>query len=88
VYVAVMMLTQHGLAVAFAIPGMACVYLISRREERRLVEKLGPAYEQYMQCVPALNLVAGLTRLLRRRAKHLSGEDAESTGRYPKENPT
>ena len=86
-YVVVMMLTQHWLAVTFAIPGMACVYLISMREDRRLVEKLGPAYEQYMQCVPALNLVAGLTRLLRRRSKRLPGGTG-STGHSPKEDPT
>jgi protein-S-isoprenylcysteine O-methyltransferase Ste14 len=88
VYVAVMMLTQHWLAVAFAIPGMACVYLISRREDRRLIEKLGPAYEQYMQCVPALNLAAGMIRLLRRKAKHPSGEDAGISGRYLEKDPT
>ena len=88
VYVAVMMLTQHWLAVTFAIPGMACVYLISRREDRRLVEKLGPAYEQYMQCVPALNLVAGLIRLLRRRAKRPHGGGAESTGHSLEEDST
>jgi hypothetical protein len=52
-----------------AIPGKACVHLISRWRDRRLVYKPGPAYEQYMQCVPALNLVADLTRLLHRRAK-------------------
>jgi protein-S-isoprenylcysteine O-methyltransferase Ste14 len=69
VYVAVMTFAQHGLAVAFAIPGMVCVYLISRREDLRLAGKLGPAYEQYMRCVPTLNPVAGLTRLLRRRAR-------------------
>jgi protein-S-isoprenylcysteine O-methyltransferase Ste14 len=88
VYVAVMMLTQHGLAVAFAVPGMVCVYLISRREDLRLARELGPAYEQYMRCVPALNLAAGLIRLLRRKTKHPSGEDAELTGRSPEKDPT
>ena len=88
VYVAVMMLTQHWLAVMLAIPGTVCVYLISRREDRRLVEKLGPAYEQYMQCVPALNLVAGLTRLLRRRTKRPPGGGTEPTGHSPEEDPT
>jgi protein-S-isoprenylcysteine O-methyltransferase Ste14 len=80
VYVAVIMLTQHWLAVVFAIPGMACAYLISRGEDRRLVEKLGPAYEQYMRCVPALNLASGVIRLLRRRAERISEARAESTG--------
>lgn len=68
-YVAVMMLTQHGLAVALAVPGMVCVYLISRQEDRRLTQELGPTYERYVRCVPALNLVAGLARLLRRRTR-------------------
>jgi protein-S-isoprenylcysteine O-methyltransferase Ste14 len=87
VYVAVIMLTQHWLAVTFAIPGMACVYLISRQEDRRLVEKLGPAYEQYVQCVPALNLVAGLIRLLRRRARRPPAGGAGSDGRASEEDP-
>ena len=86
-YVVVIVLTQHWLAVTFAIPGMACVYLISRREDRRLVEKLGPAYERYMQRVPALNLVAGLTRLLRRRAKRPPG-GAVLAGHSPEGDPT
>jgi protein-S-isoprenylcysteine O-methyltransferase Ste14 len=88
VYVAVVMLAQHWLAVTSAIPGMACVYLISRREDRRLVEKLGPAYERYMQCVPALNLVTGLIRLLRRRARHPPEGDIESTGHSLEEDTT
>jgi protein-S-isoprenylcysteine O-methyltransferase Ste14 len=88
VYVAVVMLTQHWLAATVAIPGMACVYLISRREDRRLVEKLGPAYELYMQCVPALNLVAGLIRLLRRSAKRPPGGSIEPTGHSLERDPT
>lgn len=69
VYVAVMMLIQHWIAVVCAVPGMVCVYLISMREDLRLIKELGPAYEQYMRCVPALNLITGLTRFLRRKAE-------------------
>jgi protein-S-isoprenylcysteine O-methyltransferase Ste14 len=78
VYVAVMMLTQHWSALACAAPGMACVYLISRQEDLRLAKALGPEYAQYRRCVPALNVVAGLSRLLRRR----TGEPPTG-GRHP-----
>ena len=88
VYVAVMMLAQHWLAVTCAVPGMACVCLISRHEDRRLIEKLGPAYEQYMHCVPALNLVVGLARLLRRRTRGPPAGATESAGHVSEEDPT
>jgi protein-S-isoprenylcysteine O-methyltransferase Ste14 len=86
-YVAVMTLTQHWSALACAVPGMASVYLISRQEDVRLAKALGSEYDRYKRCVPALNLVAGLVRLLRRRrggppaggvhpARHFGEEDA------------
>lgn len=70
-YVAVIMLAQHWLALICAIPGIVCMCLISRVEDRRLVYKLGPAYEQYMRCVPTLNPLTGLARLLRDRLQRL-----------------
>ena len=45
---------------------MACMYAVSRREEKYLVEKFGERYERYMQSVPAMNLLAGLANRLRR----------------------
>ena len=65
-YVALILLSQHWLTVIIGIPGMACVYLISRQEDQRLIEKFGDEYKDYMQKVPRINLLAGIIRLVRR----------------------
>jgi protein-S-isoprenylcysteine O-methyltransferase Ste14 len=74
-YVAVMAVGQHCLAVVFGFLGMACVYLISRQEDVDLVARFGSAYQEYMQSVPAMNLLAGILRLLRRRAEKGRGDE-------------
>jgi protein-S-isoprenylcysteine O-methyltransferase Ste14 len=66
-YVAVMLFSQHWLVLILGIAGIACMVQISRQEDRRLVERFGVAYKEYMAAVPALNLLAGTWRLLRRR---------------------
>jgi protein-S-isoprenylcysteine O-methyltransferase Ste14 len=66
-YVALILLSQHWLTVIIGIPGMVCVYLISRQEEQRLIEKFGDEYKDYMQKVPRMNLLVGIIRLVRRR---------------------
>jgi protein-S-isoprenylcysteine O-methyltransferase Ste14 len=64
-----MAIGQHCLAVIFGILGMACVYLISRKEDVALVDRFGSAYQEYMQSVPAMNLLLGIVRWLRRKAE-------------------
>jgi steroid 5-alpha reductase family enzyme len=66
-YVALILLSQHWLTAIIGIPGMVCVYLISRQEDNRLVEKFGDDYKHYMQKVPRMNLLDGVIRLIRRR---------------------
>jgi len=66
-YIAVMFFSQHWLVVAIGGLGFACMVLISRQEDRRLVEKFGAAYQAYMKSVPAMNLFAGIVRLLKRK---------------------
>ena len=66
-YVALILLSQHWLTVIIGIPGMVCVYLISRQEDQRLIEKFGDDYKHYMQKVPRMNLLAGIIRLVRWR---------------------
>jgi protein-S-isoprenylcysteine O-methyltransferase Ste14 len=68
-YVALIFLSQHWLTAIIGIPGMACVYLISRQEDYRLVEKFGDDYKRYMQKVPRMNLLDGVIRLIRRRKR-------------------
>jgi len=68
-YVAGMAIGQHCLAVIFGILGMACVYLISKKEDGALVDRFGLAYQAYMQSVPAMNLLLGIVRWLHRKAE-------------------
>jgi len=66
-YVALIFLSQHWLTIIIGVIGMICVYLISRQEDHRLVDKFGDDYKLYMQKVPRMNLLIGIIRLVRRR---------------------
>lgn len=66
-YVALILLSQHWLTVIIGIPGIACVYLISRQEDQSLIEKFGDDYKDYMNKVPRMNLLIGIIRLVQRR---------------------
>jgi protein-S-isoprenylcysteine O-methyltransferase Ste14 len=46
---------------------MAAMVQITKAADQELIEKFGPAYEQYMQQVPRLNLLLGIVRKLRRQ---------------------
>jgi len=67
IFVATALFYQHWVFVIIGMPGIACVYLISAQEENRNVERFGYDYKRYMQKVPRMNLLLGITRLLRRR---------------------
>ncbi len=64
-YVAVMLFSQHWLVLVLAPLGSGCLYGIARLEDQDLVKRFGSAYEQYMHSVPAMNLLAGIWRLVR-----------------------
>lgn len=66
-YVALALLSQHWLTLLLTLPGVACLVLISRMEERDLVAKFGEVYKRYQDTVPAMNLPLGILRLLRRK---------------------
>jgi len=66
IFVATIFFYQHWLFVILGIPGIASVYLISRREDYLNIERFSDDYKRYMQKVPRMNFVAGVTRLLRR----------------------
>jgi protein-S-isoprenylcysteine O-methyltransferase Ste14 len=66
-YIAVMLFSQHLLIVIMGILGVLCMYLISRQEDQRLIEKFGDTYKKYLESVPAMNVLAGIIRLLKRR---------------------
>jgi protein-S-isoprenylcysteine O-methyltransferase Ste14 len=40
-----------------------------REEDERLVQQFGDDYVRYMHRVPRMNILAGVIRLLRRRAR-------------------
>ena len=61
--IAVALFGQNWPAVLAVIPGITCVYLISRQEDLLLLEKFGDAYARYAQAVPAMNILVGILRL-------------------------
>jgi protein-S-isoprenylcysteine O-methyltransferase Ste14 len=66
--VALMLITQHWISVALGVPAMALAYLDLLKADQRLIVKFGDAYRQYMERVPRVNFVAGIIRLIARRA--------------------
>ena len=66
-YLAIIFWSQHWLTIIIGVISMICIYLISRQEDHRLVEKFGDDYKRYMQKVPRMNLLDGVIRLIRRR---------------------
>jgi protein-S-isoprenylcysteine O-methyltransferase Ste14 len=68
-YPAIIFWGQHWLTAIIGIPGMVCIYLISKQEDQRLIEKFGAAYKRYMQSVPRMNFLVGVIRLVRRRKR-------------------
>jgi len=66
-YIAVALFGQNWLTVFLAIPGIGCLYLISREEDRQLLNKFGDAYARYVRSVPAMNILVGVFRLLQHR---------------------
>jgi len=80
VYVAVILYGQQWLTAVIAVPGMGCVYLIARQEDERLVEKFGAAYEHYVHDVPAMNMLVGMFRLVRRSRERSATASAGAIG--------
>ncbi|HEC76737.1 MAG TPA: isoprenylcysteine carboxylmethyltransferase family protein [Thermoplasmatales archaeon] len=68
-YLAIILWNRHWLTIIVGVSGMTCVYLISRQEDQRLVEKFGDDYKRYVLSVPRMNLLVGVIRLLRRRKR-------------------
>jgi protein-S-isoprenylcysteine O-methyltransferase Ste14 len=66
--ISLMLIAQHWISVALGIPVMALAYLDLLKADQRLVEKFGDAYRRYMEMVPRVNFVAGIIRLIARRA--------------------
>lgn len=67
VFVATLFLYPHWLFAVLGIPGAVILYLSTREEEKRLIQRFGNDYRNYMQRVPRMNLISGIIGLRRRR---------------------
>jgi protein-S-isoprenylcysteine O-methyltransferase Ste14 len=57
----------HWLFGVLGAVGTAVIYMGCREEDRRLIEKFGDDYMDYMRRVPRVNVFLGLYRWLKRR---------------------
>jgi protein-S-isoprenylcysteine O-methyltransferase Ste14 len=69
---ALILISQHWIAAICGVVAMTLIYTDILKEDRSNAEKFGDDYKRYQQTVPRANLVLGVIRLLRRRARRLS----------------
>ena len=67
IFVATPLLYPHWLFAVLGIPGATILYLSTREEEKKLIQRFGDAYLSYMERVPRMNLISGILRLRRQR---------------------
>lgn len=60
------LLYPHWIFILLGIPGITLVYLGIKREDKWLIEKYGNEYEVYMKKVPAVNIILGIIRKIKR----------------------
>jgi protein-S-isoprenylcysteine O-methyltransferase Ste14 len=62
--IAGMLLFQHWIVILLGIPIIPLTYVDLLRADKRLIEKFGDDYKQYMQKVPRANFLLGIIRLI------------------------
>ncbi len=62
IFVATPLLYPHWIFVILGIPGIVLTYLGTRREDKLLIDKFGDDYREYMEKVPAINILTGILR--------------------------
>jgi len=67
IFVATLLLYPHWLFGVLGVIGATLTYLSTKDEDKRLIEKFGDAYREYMQRVPGMNFLLGIIRLWRRQ---------------------
>ena len=67
IFLATPLLYPHWLFAVLGVIGIVFLYLSTREEDKRLIEKFGEAYTDYMQRVPGMNIFLGIIRAWRRR---------------------
>jgi len=68
IFITTLLWYPHWLFGILGIAGAAICYIGAREEERKLVQKFGNDYLQYMQRVPRMNILLGITRVIRRKS--------------------
>jgi protein-S-isoprenylcysteine O-methyltransferase Ste14 len=66
IFVATPLLYPHWIFVFLGIPGIFLTYLGTKREDKLLIEKFGNEYKKYMDEVPAINILVGILRKIKR----------------------
>jgi len=64
--IAGMLLFQHWIIILLGIPIIPLTYIDLIRADKRLIEKFGDGYKQYIKKVPRVNFGLGIIRLLQR----------------------
>ena len=71
IFIATPLLYPHWIFIILGIPGILLTYLGTRREDELLIEKFGNDYREYMAKVPAINILTGTLRKIKRHTMHL-----------------
>ena len=73
--IAGMLLFQHWIIILLGIPIIPLIYIDLLRADKRLIEKFGDDYKQYIQKVPRANFLLGIIRHLRlKNREHGTGK--------------
>ena len=67
-FVTTLLWYPHWLFAVLGIIGAILIYLSTKEEDKRLIEKFGNDYVAYMERVPMMNIFLGLFRLLRHKS--------------------
>lgn len=66
-FLTTLFLYPHWLFVVLGVPGVLVLYFSTISEEKRLTERFGDEYMDYMERVPRMNIVLGIIRRWRKK---------------------
>ncbi len=69
IFIATPLLYPHWIFILLGISGILLIYIGASREDKLLIEKFGHEYKEYMNKVPAINILTGIIRKIRRNIK-------------------
>lgn len=70
-FIATLLFYPHWIFAVMGLPGIAILYWSTKREEKRLVDRFGSAYYDYMKRVPRMNILLGISRIVLNRKQPL-----------------